>query len=368
MSDSPGWSAPDGTPGEPPDASGPPGYGPPPPAYGSPPPGYGPPPPAYGSPPPGYGPPPPAYGSPPPAFGSYGYPQLAEAPKPGVIPLRPLGVGELLDGALTAVRTNWRVMLGVAAVVSAISGLLQLAFNLAIGEQSVQTFNTSTTTSSSSTYFSANANATGASLVGAVIQWAGIVLIGGIAAVVVSRSVLGQRTTYSQAWAQVGPQLLKLLGVTVLVGLVVILGLFLCVLPGIYFAVVLSLATPVLVLERSGITQAMGRSRALIKGAWWRTFGIALLGYLIVVLITAAVTIPLLIVGVGSSGVFSGNVDSGSFVTIEIFSTIASIIAGTITYPFVSALITLVYVDRRMRTEGLDIELMRASGSGQPSG
>ena len=361
MSETPDWSAPDGTPGVPP----PPGP-PVPPAYGPQPsaPGYGPPPPGYGPPPPGYGPPPP-YGAP--SFGSYGYPQLAEAPKPGVVPLRPLGVGELLDGALTAVRTNWRVMLGVAAVVSAVSGLIQLAVNLSLNDLTPQTFTTDSTADPTSSMYSLSMAANGSSLIGAIIEWAGIVFVGGIAAVVVSRAVLGQRTTYSQAWAQVRPQLLKLFALTILVGLAVAAGAIFCLLPGLYLAIAFSLATPVLVLERSGITAAMGRSMALTKNAWWRTFGIGLLGYLIVVLISAAIAIPLLLVGVGTSGILSAATNSDNLVTIEVLSAIASIISGTITYPFVSALITLVYVDRRMRTEGLDIELMRASGYGQPA-
>ncbi len=335
MSDTPGWSAPDGSvPGPPP--------------------------------PPGYGPPPPGYGPPPPAFGSYGYPQFVEAPKPGVVPLRPLGVGELLDGAFTAVRTNWKVMLGVAAIVSAITGLLRLAFILLLRDSTGPTF-TFDTTGSSSTYATTSATANLGTLVGGIVQWAGFVLIGGIASVVVSRAVLGQRTTFAQAWTQVSPRLPRLLGLTLLTGLIVLVGFVLCIIPGLYLAIALSLAAPVVVLERSKVGQAITRSQALIKGAWWRTFGIALLGYLIIAVITFAVAIPFLILGLSSSGIFSGNVDSGNFVSLEISSALASVISGTITYPFVSALVTLVYIDRRMRTEGLDIELMRAAGYGQPA-
>ena len=39
------------------------------------------------------------------------------APKPGVIPLRPLGVGEILDGAISYIRANPGVTLGLSAVV-----------------------------------------------------------------------------------------------------------------------------------------------------------------------------------------------------------------------------------------------------------
>ena len=56
------------------------------------------------------------------------------APKPGVIPLRPIGLGEILDGAFTSVRRNPKATIGLAAIVMLISGLISggayaLAFN-----------------------------------------------------------------------------------------------------------------------------------------------------------------------------------------------------------------------------------------------
>src|SRR4249920_1813951 len=47
-----------------------------------------------------------------------------QAPKPGVIPLRPIAVGEILDGALTSIRRNPKATLGIAAVVLTISGVI----------------------------------------------------------------------------------------------------------------------------------------------------------------------------------------------------------------------------------------------------
>src|SRR5687767_4983300 len=52
-------------------------------------------------------------------------PGWAPPPKPGVIPLRPLGVGEILDGAISSIRRDPRVMLGVSALVVIASTLLQ---------------------------------------------------------------------------------------------------------------------------------------------------------------------------------------------------------------------------------------------------
>ena len=53
------------------------------------------------------------------------WPRYGEAaPKPGVIPLRPLGVGEVLDGAFASIRRNPKAVLGLAAVVMTISAVI----------------------------------------------------------------------------------------------------------------------------------------------------------------------------------------------------------------------------------------------------
>ncbi|MCW7990815.1 membrane protein, partial [Streptomyces platensis subsp. clarensis] len=44
-----------------------------------------------------------------------------QAAKPGVIPLRPLAVGEILDGAVTTMRAHWRTVLGISLIVAVVS-------------------------------------------------------------------------------------------------------------------------------------------------------------------------------------------------------------------------------------------------------
>ena len=127
--------------GQPPPGYPPPGWVPPP-AYGAPP-AYGPP--AYG-PPPGYGPPaygPPAYGPPP----GYGPPparircrrrvtrrrdtdtalRRCSLPlKPGVIPLRPLSLSDIFNGAIAYIRANPKATLGFTTIVVIATQLLAL--------------------------------------------------------------------------------------------------------------------------------------------------------------------------------------------------------------------------------------------------
>src|SRR5690348_5925853 len=135
------------------DAGGFPTSGPPPPGYpppGYPPPGYqgepGPPsqyyPAAGGYPPPGYPPPgyppPPGYGAPggypPPGYPPPGY-GAPQAFKPGVIPLRPLSLSDIFNGAVSYIRANPKATLGLTTIVVVIAQLLALV--LAVGPLAV---------------------------------------------------------------------------------------------------------------------------------------------------------------------------------------------------------------------------------------
>ena len=85
-----------------------PPWGPPPPGTGSP----------YGTPYPGA----PYSGAP---HGSpYNQPRYVAPPKPGIVPLRPLMFGEILDGSFQAIRRNAKAMLGAALLAQSLGAIL----------------------------------------------------------------------------------------------------------------------------------------------------------------------------------------------------------------------------------------------------
>ena len=158
MTDSPSSDTPeDGPPAQPqpwfppagPGAAGPPpapGMTPPPgqPGYGQP--GYAPP----GQGQPGYAPPgpgQPGYGAGPRASQATGTRAAAAGlrgaarpraavrgprPKPGVIPLRPLGLGEILDGSFATIRRNPKATLGIAAMIMTISAVISSSLTVSL--------------------------------------------------------------------------------------------------------------------------------------------------------------------------------------------------------------------------------------------
>ena len=341
----------------------------------------------------------PQYGTPQYAAPQYGGGQLPgvagwgavpPAPKPGVVPLRPLGVGEILDGAISYIRRDPKTVLGISAVIALVLALFQF---LAL----VATSGSLRVGSGSGSGLDAIAGSIGsitATLVQAVIGGVLGVLATGLLTVVMGQAVLGARVTASQAWARTKPRFWPLLGLTLLVslcvGAVAALGIGLAVglgyllgsavniglgvvvgvgvaiataVLGTWLYVKLLLAPVALVLESAPVGRAMRRSWDLVSGAWWRTFGIYLLGQILATIVASVLAIPFSILGVISS---IGSLEDGGGLPLSytISITLATLVSSIVVIPFTAGIVALLYIDRRIRREGLDIELARAAGVG----
>jgi hypothetical protein len=80
--------------------------------------------------------------------------------------------------------------------------------------------------------------------------------------------------TVGELVGKVTPVLGPLVGASVVYGLGVFFGSLLLLAPGLYLATVWTAATPVIVVERRGVFDALGRSRHLVRGNGWRVFGL----------------------------------------------------------------------------------------------
>jgi hypothetical protein len=96
---------------------------------------------------------------------------------------------------------------------------------------------------------------------------------------------------------------LPLLGAAFCTAIAVMLGFILLIVPGIILAIMYSLISPVVVLERQGPIESMKRSAALTKGVRWRIFGLAL-----VVMVLALVAFGLTYVFRLALGHFAGEI------------------------------------------------------------
>jgi hypothetical protein len=361
-----GPASPRPAPGSAPPPPGQPGYGQP--GYGQP--GYGHPgpwPPDYGPPPPG---PAPRYGDP--------------APKPGVIPLRPLGLGEILDGSFATIRRNPRATLGIAAIIMTISVIISVAVTRNLVNVSSPGQNL---TSQQAGHLLSQIFADALPVLGVTVLLTIIVqaVLAGLLAPVIAREASGQRISAGDAWRAAAPRLPSVLLATLLVllaglGPLLVLGLILLIgfaasaspviivaigVPGFLVAVVLSiwfstmfsLVTPVVVLEHERPGAALARSWRLVRRSFWRVFGILLLAGIIVAVAGSILQLPFLFL----STLFGG---SAGFTAGTVIAAIGTIAAGTVTRPISAAVTVLLYVDMRMRKEGLDLALRTAAGGG----
>ncbi|WP_371616140.1 hypothetical protein [Streptomyces sp. NBC_00454] len=405
MNDSPGWATPGSSPS---DGEG--SHGTQPPAQPSggdpkwsaeqPPPGQWSSPAAGQNPPPQPGQQPPAPPQPQQGWGSYGagpgggYPQPGQgghpgywgnhvpAAKPGVIPLRPLGLGEILDGAVTTMRKHWRSVLPITLVVAVV---VQLA-TLLTQKFAFSGLNLDPS-AGAPVQDQLNALGTGlaVNLVDAFIQLVGGLVAAAMLTMIFSRAVLGQSSSVGAAWRESRSQLLRLFGLTVLLGLGWVVLLVVLILPGVFaesvgFAILggavaiglgiwlwikFALASPALMLEKTSVLKSLSRSSKLVKGSWWRVLGITLVTGLITGIVAGIIVLPLTLLGAGLFGGGLEGLSDGTGTTswgFLILSGIGGIIALTITLPMQSGVTVLLYVDQRIRREALDLELARAAG------
>jgi hypothetical protein len=221
----------------------------------------------------------------------------------------------------------------------------------------------------------------------------GTVIATAMLTVVVSRAVLGRTVSIGEAWRDSRPQLARLLGLTLLVGLIVTGAIFLGTLPGILlgaagseaagigigllggFAGVVAavwlwvrycLSAPALMLERQGVFTALRRSAKLVRNSWWRVFGIQLLTVVLVAMVSMIIQLPasLLAPVLGGDGIdtfLSGGVADVTWTYLIVIG-IGAVLASTITLPLSAGVTALLYMDQRIRREALDLELARAAG------
>lgn len=116
-----------------------------------------------------------------------------------------------------------------------------------------------------------------------------------------------------QAW----PVVLPLIGVGILAGIAIGIGFLLLLVPGLILLTIWAVVAPVVVVEHSGVFDAFGRSRALVKGNGWQVFGVIVVVYLITAIVA-------FVLGAIGAGISSG------FVVRLLFSLIASTITAPI--------------------------------------
>ncbi|GAA3364029.1 glycerophosphoryl diester phosphodiesterase membrane domain-containing protein [Streptomyces antimycoticus] len=323
------------------------------------------------------------------------------APRPGVIPLRPLAVSEILDGAVAIMRAHWRTVLGISLIVSIVTqGLITAAtglwFNDARGNEGNVLDDPDATVSQAMRAVGASLGDSGVTLLLGVL---GTIVTTALLTVVTARAVLGRSVSTKEAWSGARPHLLQLCGLLLLIPTIAVGVIAAGMTPGLLLAfagvhsegaalaslggfaaagvaawlwVRFSLAPPALMLEKQGIIRALRRSFKLVRGAWGRVFGVQLLAVVLVFIVGAIVEIPtsliaMVIGGDNAMDWLSGESVSVSWTFLAVVG-VGGVLSSTITFPISAGVTALLYMDQRIRREALDLELARAAGKpGDPT-
>jgi hypothetical protein len=308
---------------------------------------------------------------------------MLTAHKPGIIALRPLQFGDILDGAVKAVRYNPKVMVGLSALVLAAFLVPSAAVGVGVTHLSVASMKN---LGPEFQGFVAIPSA----LVQGLFTTLATAILSGLLIYVVGQSVLGRKPSLGQTWRSTRgrvPTLLALVLLTLLVVLAVellllspgffllrsdnvaggvglmLLGFLVLIALGLYFSTRLSLAAPAIVLEGHGLVAGLRRSFALTAGAaFWRVLGITLVASILASVVGAVLGIPFSVVGAGVQLVSGQGNESGE-ITGTFVRHLSALLTGSVTTPFVAAVTGLIYIDRRMRLEALDVVLVREAQS-----
>ncbi len=319
------------------------------------------------------------------------YPTWTPAPRAGIIPLHPLSFGTILGRAFTALRQNPRVLLGFALVVQTVATLLVAAAIVGVTFFSLNRLSALDTWDPDYDAVMAGSVALIAvvTFVLGVLSSVLVVVVQGIVVAEVSHAAVAEKRTLGQLWRQVKPVTGRLIGYTlllslavtvlggVIIGLLVLLAqamlpavIVLSVLLGLaaiplwlWLTVKLLLVPATIMLEHATIREALVRSWLLTRGRFWSSLGIIAIISLSFGFIGQVVSIPFSLATFAVTSVFTPTGDPdvqaliglvvGSLATqavVLLIQSMALVVTATAT--------ALIYIDCRMRHEGLDLDLL----------
>jgi hypothetical protein len=309
--------------------------------------------------------------------------------KPGVLPLRPLGLGDIYDAAFKTIRRNPRAMVGLAALVMAACAALPAALSVALAFAGQLRLAPSGLNGLGSTQAMAGvAEVYGATTLARLLSVLGQIVLTGMIARVVFGAVVGRATSISEAWRPVRGRFWRLVGLALLGAIVAVAPFMLAIVAAVAvgFAVdsagvgvaigllggaggfvwlvfaevrLVSLSTAALVIEQLGVLAAMRRTWVLTRRQFWRVLGIWLLTGILVAVAGEILSIPFGVAG----GVLTAFGASSSWGGLGVVASnlLSSIVVGAVITPFTAGVMALLYVDQRIRKEGYDVELIAAA-------
>ena len=268
----------------------------------------------------------------------------------GTTSLQPMDFTDILDGVFSLYRSHFTLFLGITAVYFVLILLMDFISMFVL-------FNAAPSTTIMVTFL-----AVASSYV--VIFWVVAALVYASAQVYLNRDITSQealKLALRRFWTYIG---------SVILWLLVVCGLFITVIGipfSIYFGVRWGLYGLPVLLEKTTARHALRRSTELVKGTWWRAFGIMLAVFLIAIMIqfilmSAFVILTQITANADTTLLetlrrlfipMPGEIEWGIF-TIQRIITIG---IAALTMPISAIGSALLYFDFRIRKEAFDIEM-----------
>jgi hypothetical protein len=296
--------------------------------------------------------------------------------KPGIIVLRPLGFGQILDGGIKALRHNPKVMIGL-------NGAVALAATVAMFGLGYQYFSSAFSLDPSGASQAFSPGSIIGVVAGAPVATLLLTMVTVISSVSVGRSVIGDVITPRDAWGRSMRRMPTVLAITLLMMLAIVLGYaiivglvivsalatpWLAVIVGVlgglgslvlfvWLGIKLSITLPASVLERLGPVASMRRSWRLTTGRFWMIFSVLLVATIITSVIQQTMSAPVSLL----MPILFLNSDSPPTGLMLVLMAVASYVGMLLSTVFVAAVTAVVYTDQRMRREGFDLVLAQAA-------
>jgi hypothetical protein len=184
----------------------------------------------------------------------------------------------------------------------------------------------------------------------ALLAMLGASLQRGATAKIISDIYLNRDTSVGAAYSAALKKFWVLIIAAFLYGLATVFGFMLCLAPGIFLSVAMSLYVFAIMFEDMGIIESLTRSMDLIKGHWWK---LALVLFLVTIINALIGSIPNML-----SGVIAPMAGPGAAKVLVPLATFFSSLVQMAITPIATVVSILFYYDLRIRKEGYDLEIM----------
>ena len=159
-----------------------------------------------------------------------------------------------------------------------------------------------------------------------------------------------QPPNLEEVWSYVKFYFFRMLGSTLILGIGLIIGLFMCIVPGIYLWPIFSFIPAIMILENTSFNYGIQHAFTILKNNWGNLFGLLVLSFLLVMAAMFLLAIPVMIIG--SVIVFLAGENQLAFMNIG-FSISSYLAQFLLIFP--SIVLSLFYYSLTEKEEGNDL-------------